>query len=237
VYRPKYEAYGLDTSAQERLALLGDLVLGAGLNVTGVKTAEGIERTHFLDSLSLLVLPEFIRAKRIADVGSGAGFPALVLALASPAMDVVLVEAVRKKCRFAEEAAHLLGLPNLSSVCLRAEDHGRGKGRGAYDVVVSRAVGPLAVVAEYSLPLLTIGGTMVAMKGSLSIEERIQGERALAILGAGEVEVRQLHPFEEAENRWAFVARKIRPTPEEFPRRPGVPAKKPLGGSSSADGA
>jgi 16S rRNA (guanine527-N7)-methyltransferase len=159
-----------------------------------------------------------------------------VLALALPATDVALVEAVHKKCHFAAEAAFLLDLANLSVVCLRAEDHGRGTGRGAYDVAVSRAVGPLAVVAEYSLPLLRLGGTMVAMKGLLSIEERIRGERALAILGAGGVEARLLHPFEEAKNRWAYVARKVRPTPAEFPRRSGVPAKKPLGGSFSGDG-
>jgi 16S rRNA (guanine527-N7)-methyltransferase len=95
--------------------------------------------------------------------------------------------------------------------------------------VVSRAVARLAVVAEYSFPLLRLGGVMVAMKGPLSNEERIRGEGALAILGAERLEARRLMPFEGSRDRWVYLAVKVRPTSETYPRRAGIPAKRPLG--------
>jgi 16S rRNA (guanine527-N7)-methyltransferase len=232
-----YEARGVDARRQQRLAVLGDLILAASFNVTSVRDPEEIERTHFLDSLSLLDVPGLMAARRLADVGSGAGLPALVLALALPDVNVVAVESVRKKCSFIEDAAKTLGLTNLAVACARAEEYGRSDARAAHDVVVTRAVGSLAVVAEYSLPLLTLDGAMVAMKGLVSDQERIQGLRALAILGADGLDALRLHPFEGAENRWAYVAKKVRPTPAEFPRRPGLPAKRPLGDFPGADGA
>ena len=202
-----------------------------------MRDPEEIERSHFLDSLSLLAVPGVATARRLADVGSGGGLPALVLALALREVKVVAVESIRKKCAFIEDVARTLDLANLAVACARAEEYGRSDARATYDVIVTRAVGPLAVVAEYSLPLLSVGGTMVAMKGLVSDQERIQGLRALAILGADGLDALRLHPFEGAENRWAYVAKKVRPTSAEFPRRPGLPAKRPLGDLPSADGA
>lgn len=225
-----YTARGLDPGAQRRLAVLGDLILQAEFNVTAVTQPREVERSHFLDSLSLLDVDCVRAATNLVDVGSGAGLPALVLALALPSAKIVALEAGRKKCAHIEQAVVALALDNVDVRCMRAEEYGRGMGREVHDVVVSRALASLPVVAEYSLPLLVRGGTMVAMKGAISDEERIHAEIALAILGADLLEAVKLRPFPDADNRWAYVARKARATPGEYPRRPGVPVKRPLGG-------
>jgi 16S rRNA (guanine527-N7)-methyltransferase len=226
-----YFALGLDVKNQARLAQLGDLTLGAQFNVTGAKDPREIERFHFLDSLALLGLPAVAASSRLADAGSGAGFPALVLALALPELEVTAIESQRKKCQHIERVASLLGLTNVLVRCARIEELGQANARNYYDAVVSRALAPLPVVAEYSLPLLRVGGTMIAMKGAISNQELSQAKDALAILGAGELEAFELHPFAEAYNRWVYMAAKLRATPEEYPRRVGVPSKRPLGQS------
>lgn len=224
-----YAARGLDSLAQRRLALLGDLILGAAINVTGVKDPAEVERVHFLDSLSLLDLECVVSAEKIVDIGSGAGLPALVLALALPDADVVAVESQGKKCVHIARVAATLSLKNIEVQCQRAEEYGHRDGREAYDVAVSRAVASLPVVAEYSFPLLRKGGTMVAMKSTISDQERIQAQRAVAILGADLLERVRLWPFPGAKNRWVYFSRKVHPTPEEYPRRAGTPVKRPLG--------
>jgi 16S rRNA (guanine527-N7)-methyltransferase len=224
-----YANCGLDGEAVAMLARLGDLVLEAGFNVTAVREPEEIERRHFLDSLSLLALAAVSKAQHIVDIGSGGGFPALPLALALPNCRVTALESQRKKCSFIERTAEELGLANVRVVCARAEDYGRGIGRTGHDLAVSRALASLPVVAEYSLPLLEIGGHMVAMKGQISNQECIQASKALGILGAGELEALYIEPFEGSVNRWAYVARKVRSTPAAYPRQAGTPAKRPLG--------
>lgn len=227
-------ARGLDTEAIHRLAVLGDILVGAEFNVSGVKDPEEIERLHFLDSLSVLEVKAVASAENLVDVGSGAGLPALVLAIALSGAEVTAVESQRKKCAYIENAAETLGLKNVTVCCQRAEEYGRSAGRETHQVVVSRALAALPVVAEYSLPLLRVGGVMVAMKGSVSDQERTQAVSALGILGADRLDAVRLHPFVGAENRWAYVATKARDTPGEFPRRPGIPAKRPLGGFPGA---
>lgn len=207
--------------------------MGADFNVTRITDPLDIEHFHFLDSLSLLSLPCFRSARRIVDVGSGAGMPALVLAIALDA-EVVALESQRKKCDFIERAASSLSLQNLVVHCSRAEDYGRGSGRESFDIAVSRAVAALPTVAEYSLPLLRVGGCMAAMKGAISDEELIRGEKALGILGGDQLEATKLEPFEDAENRWAYTAVKRRVTPGKYPRHAGVPTKKPLGAIDQA---
>ncbi|MCE5252774.1 MAG: 16S rRNA (guanine(527)-N(7))-methyltransferase RsmG [Actinomycetia bacterium] len=232
----RYAAHDRDGKVAAGLSVLGDLILGAGFNVSGIDDPGEVERRHFLDSLSLLDLEPVLAAGSLVDIGSGAGLPALVLGLALPEMQISALESRHKKCSFIETAARTLGLSNVTVLCARAEDHGQGAGRGAYDVAVSRALASLPVVAEYSLPLLRLGGTMVAMKGSVSDQECIEASRAAGILGADGLDEIRLHPFVGAENRWAYVAVKTRPTPAEYPRRPGVPSKRPLGGEAgSAD--
>lgn len=224
-----YARWGLDPRTLDRLCLLGDLLLGAEFNVTSVRDPLDIERVHFLDSLALLGVVGVRTAARLVDIGSGAGLPGLVLATALPGVLVAMVESQQKKCRFIERAAMELRLDNVEVHCMRAEDYGRGPHRATHDIAVSRAVASLPVIAEYSLPLLRLGGRMLAMKGRVSTEERIQAETALGILGAGALAEVGLEPFPGAENRMVYAAVKTTATPEKFPRRPGVPAKRPLG--------
>lgn len=208
---------------------MGDLLLGAVHNVTGVTEPAEIERIHFLDSLCLLALPAVSQATSLADIGSGGGLPALVLALARPRMAVTAIESQRKKCEHIQKAAAALELDNVTVCCMRVEAYARADGRGAHDAAVSRAVATLPVVAEYSLPLLRIGGAMVAMKGSISDQERTRAVGALAILGADRLEAFRSDPFLGARDRWIYLAEKVRVTPDGYPRRSGVPAKRPLG--------
>jgi len=226
---PAYAKYGLDPATRRQLSLLGDLILGAGFNVSGVRDHEEIERTHFLDSLSVLSIGGIAEARDIADIGSGAGFPALVLALALPSTGITAVESIHKKCAHIQKCAAILKLHNVDVRCMRAEEYGHTNDRESYDVVVSRAVASLPVVCEYSMPLLRTGGLMVAMKTTISDQERIQGVTALGILGADLLDVVELEPFEGSHSRRAYVARKTRSTPSEFPRRAGIPSKRPLG--------
>lgn len=201
--------------------------------MTGVTDPEEIERQHFLDALSLLRVDPVPRARHIADVGSGAGLPALVLALALPRAHIIAVESQSRKCAYIQRSAAALGLVNVDVCCLRAEQYGRSAGREAHDLVVSRAVAALPVVAELCVPLLRIGGVMVAMKGTISDQERTQVRRALGILGADELDEIRLDPFADARDRSAYVARKVHMTPDKYPRRPGIPAKRPLGRSAN----
>lgn len=231
-----YAVYGLTEEMLVKLGRYGDLLLSSPVNVTALHDHLAIEHLHFLDSLSLLTMPEVGRAEQLVDIGSGGGLPAVVLALVSPHMQVVAVESVQKKCAFIDEVRLSLGLGNLRVECARAEDMGRSDARGSFDVAVTRAVASLAGVAELCLPLVRVGGLVVAMKGPMSDQERIQGRNAIAILGGEEVSARQVRPFPGAENRWLYGVRKIFSTPSEYPRRPGVPAKRPLGGVRSDGG-
>ena len=182
---------------------------------------------HVADSLSGLEVPELARAARIADLGAGAGFPALVLAAALPGTQVTAVESARRKCEFIAGIATELGIPNLDVVCARAEEWVDGS--GAHDAICARAVAPLGVLLEYAAPLLREGGAFVAWKAGMEREELDTARAAADILGFSTPEGRAVKPFAAAERRQIVTAIKIRPTPERFPRRNGVALKRPLG--------
>lgn len=224
-----YVGWGLSEQSVGRLSVFGDLILSAHSNVTAIRDPHEVEKSHFLDSLSLLGVSQLHTAARIVDVGSGGGLPAVVLSIALPDTQVTAVDSVAKKCTFVEEVRLRLGLDNLDVVCMRAEDYGRTDVRETFDVAVARAVAPLPVLAEFTMPLVRLGGVFVAAKAALSNQERIEGEAALAILGCDRHDLRRARSFADAENRWLFVAFKDRPTPAKYPRRAGVPAKRPLG--------
>lgn len=225
-----YRSLGLNGEELTALQRFLDMLLSCRVNVSAIRDPVEIEKKHFLDALSLTNLPFLDRAHgRFVDVGCGNGVPGLVLAIARPELRITLLESVKKKCEFLQSAVEALGLRNARVERLRAEDFGRGAGRSGFDVAVTRAVGSLPVVAELSVPLLEVGGFFVAMKAAMSDQEWICGERALAILGVPRVEVVQARPFEEATDRYLVYGRKTMETPAAYPRRAGIPAKRPLG--------
>jgi 16S rRNA (guanine527-N7)-methyltransferase len=190
---------------------------------------------HVADSMSGLEVPDLSRAKRIADVGAGAGFPGLVLAIARPAARVDLIESAGRKAAVIDRLIQAAKVANARSVVARAEEWGRlpvalGGGREAYDAVTARAVASLAVLVEYAAPLLRSSGVFVAWKGARDSGEEELGRRAADEVGLALEGVRRVEPFAGARDRHLHVFRKVAPTPERFPRRPGMAAKRPLGG-------
>jgi 16S rRNA (guanine527-N7)-methyltransferase len=181
---------------------------------------------HVADSLSALVLDEVRAARRIADIGSGAGWPGLALAAALPRAQVSLVESASRHCRYLERAVAEAGLANVSVVHARAEDWPAGI--GAHDLVTARALAALPVLCEYAAPLLADRGALVAWKGTVGADEPADGRAAAEILGLESSEPVRVVPYTGARDHTLHVFRKIAPTPERFPRRPGMAVKRPL---------
>jgi 16S rRNA (guanine527-N7)-methyltransferase len=186
-------------------------------------------RAHVADSLTGLEVTALRSARAIADVGSGAGFPGLVLAVALPAARVDLIESVTRKCDFVRDAAARAGIENVRVINARSEEHALGEGRGAYDAVTARAVGRLATLAELASPLLRENGTLVAWKGRRDPDEEAELSRASEALAMTPRKVLEVGESAGYENRHLYVVRKARRTPENLPRRPGIAKKRPYG--------
>jgi 16S rRNA (guanine527-N7)-methyltransferase len=224
------ERYGLSDGQLRQLAALLDSVACDPEAPTTVTDPAGILRDHLADSLVALDVPAVRRAPAIADLGSGAGFPGLPLAIALPTARVSCVESNGRKCAFITRAAEACGARNASAVYARAECWPQGI--GTCDLVTARALAPLAVVAEYAAPLLTVGGALVAWRGRRDPADEASGARAAAELGLEPESVVRVEPYPGALHRHLHVIRKVAPTPDRFPRRPGMARKRPLGGAS-----
>ena len=174
-------------------------------------------------------MPELRAATRIADIGSGAGFPGLVLAVALQESRVDLIESARRKCEVIERLAAGGRIENARAVPSRAEEWGSDEGRAAYEAVTVRAVASLAVLVEYAAPLLREGGVLIAWKGAVDRDEEEAGLRAAEVVGMEPGAVIPVQPFEGSRSRHLHVFAKLSPTPAGFPRRPGMAAKRPLG--------
>jgi 16S rRNA (guanine527-N7)-methyltransferase len=182
---------------------------------------------HVADSLSALVLDCVARATVVADLGSGAGFPGMVLAVALPDAQVALVESAARKCEFLERLCSVAQIGNARVVRARAEEW--ADGLGAHDLVVARALAPLAVVCEYAAPLLALEGSLVAWKGAIAESEAIGAERAAPQLGLEREQVVRSEPYAGSVAHHLHVYRKVALTPPGYPRRAGVARKRPLG--------
>jgi 16S rRNA (guanine527-N7)-methyltransferase len=228
------ERYELPVDAVERLQVLLRALDDEHAPTTVHAPAEAV-RVHLADSLVGLELAEVRGATTVADLGAGAGFPGLPLAVALPAARVSLVESIARKCAFIAEAARAARLDNVEVVVARAEEW--REGIGANDVVTARALAPLGVLAEYAAPLLRDGGVLVAWKGRRDAEEEAVAELAADEVGLRVEEVRPVAPYDGADHRHLYVLRKVAPTPARYPRRPGMARKRPLGakGKPSSD--
>ena len=202
------------------------------VNLTRVTDWEQAQVQHFLDSLSIgLVLSPALRRSNgtVLDVGSGAGVPGVPLMIAFPSLQVTLLEAAAKKAKFLAHVAEKLSLSNLSVCTGRAESLAHdAKLRESFDAVASKAVAKLNVLAELTLAFCRVGGVVVAQKGRAVHDEVQEAGRAIGLMGGEIEEVKEVTLLGATEPRTLVVLRKARPTPGKYPRRPGIPAKRPL---------
>ena len=200
------------------------------VNLTAVRDPEGVRVKHFLDSMTILkAWARTLPPERLVDVGTGAGFPGLVLKLVWPTTHVTLVESVGKKADFCRYIVDRLGLEQVTILTDRAEVVGQDPAhRQTYDLAVARAVARMPILMEYLLPLVHRHGIVMAMKGETAPAETHSASQAIHILGG---KLRKLVHVElpgVVEERLIVVVDKIARTPEEYPRRVGMPANSPI---------
>lgn len=221
------DRYGLEPEMGDQLgSLVAALVADPFAPTTVTDPARAVD-DHLADSLVALELPEVRSATAIADLGAGAGFPGLPLAIALPGAALALVESSTRKCEFIERAATAGRVHNAEVVNARAEDWPAGLGR--FDLVTARALAPLDVVAEYAAPLLKLGGRLLAWRGRRDPNVEAAAQRAAAAIGMEVGPVLEVSPYAGALHRHLHLMSKVMDTPPEFPRRPGMATKRPLG--------
>jgi len=221
-------AAALDDTARKRLQTVLALLAQERASVSSV-VDERAWQVHVVDSLTGLEVPELAAASRIADIGSGAGFPGLVLAVALAEAQVDLIESVGRKCEFIRRAAAAAGIANATVRNLRSEEWAAAEGREAYEAVTARAVGRLSTLAELASPLLASGGVLVAWKGRRDADEERQLANASEALAMELEKTLNVGDRAGSEHRHLHVIRKTGPTPENLPRRPGMAKKRPRG--------
>jgi 16S rRNA (guanine527-N7)-methyltransferase len=201
-------------------------------NLTAITDYDGVQIKHFLDSLSLvLTLPEVPppQGYRVVDIGTGAGLPGIPLKIVFPQIDLVLLEATRKKAGFLEHIKTVLGLNGVEVAAMRAEEAAHLEAfREQFDLVLVRAVAALPALVEITLPFLRVGGRLIGQKKGDIEDEVASAKTAIKLLGGNLIEVKRIELPELADNRYLVVIDKVAPSAVIYPRRPGVPAKQPL---------
>jgi 16S rRNA (guanine527-N7)-methyltransferase len=221
-------AAALDAAARARLETVLALLAEERASVSSV-VDERAWQVHVLDSLTGLEVAGLREAARIADVGAGAGFPGLALAVALPGARLDLVESVGRKCEFMRRAIEAAEIANARVLNTRSEDLAAGAGREAYDAVTARAVGRLSTLAELASPLLEPNGVLVAWKGRRDEEEEQQLVNAGEALAMRPEQILEVGDRAGSQHRHLHVIRKAGPTPDNLPRNPGIAKKRPKG--------
>ncbi|UCG10336.1 MAG: 16S rRNA (guanine(527)-N(7))-methyltransferase RsmG [Dehalococcoidia bacterium] len=200
------------------------------INLTAITGYEEVQIKHFLDSLAVtLALKPGDKSFRLIDVGSGAGLPGIPLKIIMPDIKLTLLEATAKKAAFLDHISQKLGLKDVAVVVGRAEDIAhREQYREQFDIVLSRAVAPLVSLVELTLPFCAIGGCFIAQKKGAVDPELSQATGAVGRLGGKLRERKRIELAEFSGKRWLIVIDKVSPTPETYPRRAGIPQKRPL---------
>ncbi|MFQ9697988.1 MAG: 16S rRNA (guanine(527)-N(7))-methyltransferase RsmG, partial [Zhenhengia sp.] len=200
------------------------------MNLTAITEDMEVITKHFLDCLTVQSSIDLAQVKSLVDVGTGAGFPGLVLKIAFPNVHITLIDSLNKRLKFLQHVIDELGLTGIECVHGRAEDLGKNKAyREQFEVCASRAVANLAVLSEYTLPFVKKGGYLIALKGQKLDEELAEGEKAITILG-GTIDklVDVVVPYTDLNHRIAKI-KKVKETPKKYPRKAGEPTKAPLG--------
>jgi 16S rRNA (guanine527-N7)-methyltransferase len=218
----------LDASARAALEKVLELLAEERASISSV-VDERAWKTHVADSLTGLGVAELATARRIADVGAGAGFPGLALAVALPAAAVDLIESVGRKCDFMTRAIVAAAIPNATVLNTRSEDLAAAQGRESYDIVTARAVGRLSTLAELASPLLKPNGVLIAWKGKRGEDEEQQLARAAEALAMRPESILDVGDRAGSQHRHLHVIRKVGSTPPDLPRRPGIAKKRPKG--------
>ena len=199
------------------------------INLTAIQEPALIQERHFLDSLTCATVTGDLNGQSLIDVGAGAGFPGLPLKILYPQLRLALVESVQKKARFLESVVAELGVADVDVIAERAEVLGQQVAhRSQYDWAVARAVAPMRVLAEYLLPFCRVGGHVLAQKGKNAASETAAARGAIVELGGAEPQLRPVQLPHVLETRYLVVVEKVKETPSRYPRRAGIPAKRPL---------
>ncbi|KAF7094674.1 hypothetical protein CFC21_096970 [Triticum aestivum] len=232
-------ATSLSTQQQRQVSLYVEALLdwNQRMNLTAVTDESEVMTRHVVDSLAVLPPLEHAYTSRggdisgisLVDVGSGAGLPGLILAVARPSWKFTLLESMRKRCTFLEHAVEVMELSNVDVVCDRAESAGQSHDfRESFDVAAARAVAELKILAEYCLPLVRVGGLFIAAKGHDPHEEIRSAKAAVGKLGASMLDLCNVESMGPHGQRTAVLYLKERTTPKKYPRQPGTPSKTPL---------
>lgn len=227
------ELFGIELTVEQRdrFMIYENLLMdwNSKINLTAVRDSEGIRIKHFLDSLSCVKALGDMNGRSLIDIGTGAGFPGIPLRILFPEMKLTLVDSVGKKTDFCRLAANTMHLKNVTVLNTRSEELGLSKEyREKFDAASARAVANLPVLCEYLLPLVKPGGIMLAQKGETAPDEVKAAEKAISVLGGGEASLEEVTlPMVEGK-RWLVTIPKKNRTPQGYPRRTGLPAKKPI---------
>ncbi len=197
------------------------------INLTAITEQKAIILKHFVDSLT--ILKDLTTQQKIVDIGTGAGFPGIPLAIMDPTNHFTLVDSLNKRISFLNEVKEKLNLKNIETIHLRAEELGQNKFyREKYDIAVSRAVANLTVLAEYLLPTVKVGGKIICMKGSQIEQELKEAEFAIKELGGTVASQKEFYLPQTDMKRNIIVIQKVKNTALKYPRKAGLPSKQPL---------
>lgn len=198
------------------------------MNLTAITDDEGVMKKHFIDSIKVFNFSGLREAESIIDIGTGAGFPGIPMKIVKPDMKVVLLDSLMKRVNFLNEVIAKLGLEDIKAIHGRAEDFGKAEYRECFDVAVSRAVANMTLLTELCMPFVKVNGYFVAMKGPGAGAEIEEAKAAIGMLGGRLEQIIEVEIEESDLKHNLVVVKKIKPTPKQFPRKPGVAAKKPI---------
>ena len=229
---PLTNEFGVEITdeVERKLNLYGNLLLewNEKINLTAITEPQEVLYKHFYDCILFLKNVQVPIGAKIVDVGTGAGFPGMVLKIVRPDLKVTLLDSLNKRLVFLNDVIEKLGLKDIETVHMRAEEAGKSKKcREKYDIATARAVANMPVLMEYCVPLVKVGGTFVAMKGPSVEEELSLCNNAIKVLGVEKPEVICENLRDDAKRAFV-IAKKISQTPPKYPRKPGDISKQPL---------
>ena len=195
------------------------------MNLTAITDPEEVIKKHFVDSITI---KKYIKEEnRLIDVGTGAGFPGIPLKIVDKSIKLTLLDSLNKRINFLNEVIKKLNLKEVNTIHSRAEEYAKNKVRESYDVAVSRAVADLPILLEYLMPYVKLNGICICMKGPKAQEELERSKKAINILG-GKLEKVEKITIDEEMERNLIIIRKIKDTPNKYPRKAGIPTKNPI---------